>query len=100
MSGVWQTDGITPLYAACLNGHVEVVRVLVATGAAVNQARVRDDWGGCLYSVLRGLLALGSSVRVFLCACAYFRLVHGLGDYGSHVAHGTVLGPLMLCRTC
>ena len=100
MSGVLQTEGTTPLYAACLNDHVEVVRVLVATGAAVNQARVRDDWRGCLYSVLRGLLALGSSVRVFLCECVCFRLVHGLGDYGSHVAHGAVSWPLTLYRTC
>ena len=59
MSGVWQTDGTTPLYAACLKGHVEVVRVLVATGAAVNQARVRDDWGGCLYSVFAWVVGFG-----------------------------------------
>ena len=47
---VRQTDGFTPLYVASLNGHVEVVRVLVGAGAAVNQAAVWDDWGGCLCS--------------------------------------------------
>ncbi len=39
---VRQTDGRTPLYAASLNGHVEVVRALVGAGAAVNQAAVRE----------------------------------------------------------
>jgi hypothetical protein len=47
MSVVRQSNGDTPLYAASENGHVEVVRALVAAGAAVNQAKVRDDWGGC-----------------------------------------------------
>jgi ankyrin repeat protein len=45
---VWQTDGRTPLLMASQNGHVEVVRALVGAGAAVNQATVREDWGGCL----------------------------------------------------
>ncbi len=58
VSVVWQTDGTTPLYAACRNGHVEVVRSLVGAGAAVNQADVCDDWGCCLYSVMRGLLVV------------------------------------------
>ena len=47
VSGGRQTDGCTPLYVASHNGHVEVVRALVGAGAAVNQARVRDDCGGC-----------------------------------------------------
>ena len=58
VSVVWQTDGVTPLYAASDNGHVEVVRALVGAGAAVNQADVCDDWGCCLYSVMRGLLVV------------------------------------------
>ena len=53
MSGVWQTDGCTPLFVASENGHVEVVRALVGAGAAVNQARVRDGCGGALWLVLR-----------------------------------------------
>jgi hypothetical protein len=58
VSVVWQTDGTTPLYTACLNGHVEVVRALVGAGAAVNQANVCDDRACCLYSVMRGLLVV------------------------------------------
>ncbi len=55
---VWQTDGSTPLYAASLNGHVEVVRALVEAGASVNQAKVRDDLG------LRGSCRAWSRVEV------------------------------------
>jgi hypothetical protein len=53
MSGAWQANGATPLYAASQNGHVEVVRALVGADAAVNQATVRDDCGGCWCSLLR-----------------------------------------------
>jgi hypothetical protein len=59
---VWQTDGFTPLYAASESGHVEVVRALVGAGAAVNQADVRDDRGGCLCSGVRD--------DVEACACS------------------------------
>ena len=51
MSGVWQTDGATPLLIASENGHVEVVRALVGASAAVNQAKVRVVCGGALCSV-------------------------------------------------
>ena len=51
VSVVWQTDGVTPLYAASDHGHVEVVRAVVGAGAAVNQAEVCDDCGGCWCSV-------------------------------------------------
>ncbi len=37
---ILQTDGRTPLYVASQNGHIEVVRVLFGSGAAVNQAKV------------------------------------------------------------
>ena len=33
-----QANGVTPLFAACLNGNEAVVRALLASGAAVNQA--------------------------------------------------------------
>ena len=70
VSGVWQTNGCTPLYVASHNGHVEVVRALVGAGAAVNQAKVR--WGGAcqLCSVVRDGLLCDDSVRVQLCALA------------------------------
>ena len=35
-----QMDGVTPLYIASQNGHVEAVRALVELGAAVNQVKV------------------------------------------------------------
>ncbi len=63
VSGVWQINGCTPLYAASASGHVEVVRALVGAGAAVNQARVREDWGGCWCSGVRGRLGLYRSGR-------------------------------------
>ena len=66
VSGVWQTDGCTPLYAASFDGHVEVVRALVGAGAAVNQARVRDDWW-VLGGFVHGVFADGS-FRVAACA--------------------------------
>ena len=46
MCAVWQTRGVTPLYIASLNGHVEVVKAVVGAGAAVNRATVRDMSGG------------------------------------------------------
>ena len=39
-----QTDGCTPLYIACKFGRIDVVRALLAAGAAVNQAMVRYRW--------------------------------------------------------
>ncbi len=56
----WQTNGWTPLFAASQSGHVEVVRALIGVGAAVNQATVREDWGGCWCSGVRGWLVFGS----------------------------------------
>ncbi len=46
VSAAWQGTGGTPLFVASHSGHVGVVRALVQAGAAVNQARVRDDSGG------------------------------------------------------
>jgi hypothetical protein len=66
---VWQTDGLTPLYIASRNGHVEVVRALVGAGAAVNQATVREYWGGCWCSGVGGWSVFGSQhARAVLCA--------------------------------
>jgi hypothetical protein len=46
-----QTDGRTPLYTACREGHVAVVEVLgkalVKAGASVNQAAVCDRMPSC-----------------------------------------------------
>ncbi len=42
---VVQANGLTPLHAASVNGHVEAVRALVGAGAAVNQADVSADGG-------------------------------------------------------
>ena len=80
----WQTDGATPLYAASQEGHVEVVRLLVGSGSAVNQARVREDWGVCWYLGVRGWLVFGSQhARPALCTCVcawYLCGMHGVGD--------------------
>jgi hypothetical protein len=65
---VWQTDGATPLYAASQEGRVEVVRLLVGSGAAVNQARVREDWGwrfGCAWVI--GADDVAACMRLQLC---------------------------------
>ncbi len=35
-----QEGGYFPLYAACINGHLEVVRVLLTHGASVTRATV------------------------------------------------------------
>jgi ankyrin repeat protein len=76
---VRQTDGLTPLYAASENGHVEVVRALVGAGAAVNQADVRDDWG-CFW-------------------CSSARGGWAWGVFGAHGVLGVVPRLLMLRRT-
>ncbi len=72
VSGVLQTNGRTPLFAASENGHVEVVRALVGAGAAVNQAAVRDDCGCCWCSAVRVLLfrTLRASVQLCMHVCA------------------------------
>ncbi len=38
--GTVQTSGVSPLYIASQNGHVEVVRALLGAGADVGQAMV------------------------------------------------------------
>jgi hypothetical protein len=65
---VWQTGGATPLYIASQEGHDEVVRALVGSGAAVNQARVREDWGwrfGCAWVICADDVA--ACMRLQLC---------------------------------
>ena len=66
---VWQTDGATPLYIASEKGHDEVVRALVGAGAAVNQAAVRGDLGGCWCSGVRGWLDVGSQHALCVHVC-------------------------------
>ena len=36
---VLEQDGVSPLYTASLNGHVDVMRALLAAGASVEQAK-------------------------------------------------------------
>ena len=69
VSAAWQGAGSTPLFMASRNGHVEVVRALVQAGAVVNQATVREDWGGCWRSCFAWMLVFGSQhARAALCA--------------------------------
>jgi hypothetical protein len=77
----WQTDGWTPLYVASEKRHVEVVRALVGAGAAVNQATVCEDLGGCWCSGVRGWLDVGSQhACTALCACVCLCLLGVHGD--------------------
>jgi ankyrin repeat protein len=41
--GVLQIGGATPLFMASQNGRAEIVRTLLAAGAAVNQTMVSED---------------------------------------------------------
>ncbi len=43
-----QSDGWTPLHAASLDGHVDVLRALLDAGALVNQAEDVSAGGGAL----------------------------------------------------
>ena len=89
-----QTDGLTPLCAASESGHVEVVRALVGAGAAVNQADVRDDWGGCLCSGVRD--------DVVACACSSCACVVFVGavqaDGGTPMYIASVYGNVEVVR--
>ncbi len=82
VSGVCQTDGSSPLFVASLNGHVEVARALVGAGAAVNQARVRDDcWVAasvrlCASSVVWSAACKCAALRALVCLLG----VNGFGD--------------------
>ncbi len=62
VSGTEQADGCTPLYIACKFGRIEVVRALLAAGAAVNQTMVRCRWRRG-HAVLSGGLCVCLSVR-------------------------------------
>ncbi len=63
----WQTDGCTPLYVASEKGHDEVVRALVGAGAAVNQATVCEDLGGCYCFGCAWVFGCG----IAACACSF-----------------------------
>ena len=49
---VMQDDGMTALWTASKNGHADVVRALLASGAAVNQSRT-VSMCGVLMCILR-----------------------------------------------
>jgi hypothetical protein len=72
-----QTDGCTPLYIACDNDHVKVVRALLGAGAAVNQARVRGHGTGCMQSSFVEYVCVG------VCVCARVCRYEGNFDRGS-----------------
>jgi len=58
--------GSTPLYASCINGHIDVTRLLLSAGASVN--RVNQGGAQALHAVcLRANLAL---LRLLLCSKA------------------------------
>jgi hypothetical protein len=99
---VWQTDGWTPLCVASQEGQVEVVMALVGAGAAVNQATVREDWGGCWCYGVGGWLVFGSQhARAVLCAwCVWLWGVHGVRGCGAHAELRVVWRPYILSRTC
>ncbi len=71
MSGVLQTNGRTPLFAASENGHVEAVRALVGAVAAVNKATVCDDFCGWWCWVLREFCGLERGVQMCCFVCAW-----------------------------
>ena len=61
--------GCTPLYAASQNGHLDVVLLLLAAGAAVNSSDPHDGWtalhaagDGGHEAVWRALVARGANV--------------------------------------
>ena len=100
VSAAWQGAGSTPLFMASQNGHVEVG----GAGAAVNQARVREDWGGCWCSGVRGLLDVGSqherAALLLSCVCLWLLGVHGVREMRcSCSASSCVPKPLMLSST-
>ncbi len=100
---ILQTDGWTPLHAASQEGHVEVVRALVGAGAAVNQAAVREDLGGCWCSGVRLWLAFG----IAACACSFVCVIcvcvcgvcMVIERCDAHAALRVLPRPLMLSRT-
>ena len=63
-----QDNGATALIVASENGHAEVVRVLLASGAAVNQSRTVSMCG------MTGVL------RTTECVIGYFERSEGVGS--------------------
>ena len=79
-----QADGVTPLYVASCNGHVECVRALLDRGAAIDRATVGYLYfyvycRGCLLKAPRETIRLhGNSSGALGCH------VVELGAIGGH----------------
>ena len=78
----WPMGGFSPLHAACSNGHVECVRVLLAAGAPIE---VRDSRGEtALMTAAR--TGAPECARTLLAAGARRDVVNGVGDSPLHAA--------------
>ena len=78
----WPMGGFSPLHAACSNGHVECVRVLLAAGAPVE---VRDSRGETAF-MTAARTGAPECARVLLAAGARADVVNGVGDSPLHAA--------------
>ena len=84
---LWQSNGITPLYVASQNGHVDAVKALVRAGAVVNQAMVRT---GGLNMPCTESEPVCVCMRVHVLSCVDDRLA--VRESGSNEMHAVVLG--------
>jgi hypothetical protein len=85
VSGTEQTDGRTPLHIASKFGHIDVVRALLAAGAAVNQTMVRCRWR-------RGHVVLSGGLCVCVCVCVCLFVCAHECQYGASRVRDKVCG--------